>query len=165
MEILQPKSRKCFPRESEPMIYIRKMARDDYERVHRLWLSTSGMGLNDRDDSKTGIEKYLLRNPGTCFVALEDDDIVGSILCGHDGRRGYLYHMAVASEKRHCGVGNALLEAALAALDQEGIGKAALVAFEQNRIGNRFWKNQGFAMRNDLVYRDRTLGGTIGTDR
>lgn len=90
------------------MMYVRKMVRDDYERAHRLWLDTSGMGLNDRDDSKIGIEKYLVRNPDTCFVALDDDDIIGSVLCGHDGRRGYLYHMAVASEKRHCGVGSAL---------------------------------------------------------
>lgn len=68
---------------------------EDFHQIQQLWLSTAGMGLNDIDDSYDGIKRYLMRNPNTCFVAKEKDEIIGTILCGHDGRRGYIYHTTI----------------------------------------------------------------------
>lgn len=136
---------------------IRKMEMDDYDEVYRLWISTPGMGLNDLDDSREGIEKYLSRNPNTCLVAVQENHIVGIILSGHDGRRGYIYHTAVAGEFRKQGIGSALAEAALKALKAEGIHKTALVVFSGNENGNHFWEKLGFEVREDLVYRNKSF--------
>jgi ribosomal protein S18 acetylase RimI-like enzyme len=115
------------------------------------------MGFNNLDDSREGIEKYLKRNPDTCFVALEGDALAGVILCGHDGRRGFIHHMAVAEGYRNNGIGTALVDAALSALRAEGIHKVALVAFKYNEAGNAFWEKMGFTVREDLNYRNRAL--------
>lgn len=136
---------------------IRKMTIEDYEGVYRLWMSTPGMGLNNLDDSKDGIEKYLNRNPNTCFVALDGNVIVGVIISGHDGRRGYIYHTAVAVNQRNQGLGIALLQAALEALEEEKISKVALVVFDHNELGNEFWEKRGFEKRTDLNYRNKTI--------
>lgn len=136
---------------------IRKMTIEDYEGVYKLWMSTKGMGLNNLDDSKDGIEKYLLRNPTTCFVAVDGDVIVGVIISGHDGRRGYIYHTAVADDKRNQGIGGDLLQSVLEALEKEKISKVALVVFEHNEIGNEFWEKRGFSKRTDLIYRNKTI--------
>ena len=136
---------------------IRNMTVSDYDRVYALWLSCKGMGLNDVDDSREGIARYLARNPGTSFVAEDEGRIVGVILAGHDGRRGYIYHTAVHPDERRKGTGRALAEAAMEALKAEGITKAALVAFERNQAGNAFWEQQGFTARTDLTYRNRAL--------
>lgn len=136
---------------------VRKMNIDDYEGVYQLWTNTPGMGLNNLDDSKEGIEKYLFRNPNTCFVALKNNTLIGVILCGHDGRRGYIHHMAVSTLVRKQGIGNALLSTALKALEDEGINKVALVVFSKNEIGNTFWENRGFKVRDDLVYRNKNI--------
>ena len=136
---------------------IRTMDISDYEKVYALWMNTPNMGLNNIDDSKGGIAKYLARNPNTCFVAEKYGVIIGVILCGHDGRRGYIHHMAVAETEQRQGVGAALLDIALSALEGEGISKAALVVFAQNEKGNAFWEKRGFTKRPDLVYRDKSL--------
>ncbi len=136
---------------------IRRMSLDDYEGVYQLWMNTPGMGLNNLDDSKEGIEKYLRRNPDTCFVALKNDIVIGVILCGHDGRRGYIHHTAVSTSERKQGIGNTLLNTAIEALEQEGINKVALVVFSKNEIGDAFWENRGFIVRNDLIYRNKNL--------
>ena len=136
---------------------IRLMTIDDYPAVYDLWLHTPGMGLNNLDDSHAGIAKYLARNPDTCFVAEEDSAVLGAILCGHDGRRGYISHTAVRVEQRGRGVGTALLDSAMAALEAEGIHKVALVVFAQNQIGNDFWEKRGFTVREDLVYRNKNI--------
>lgn len=136
---------------------IRNMTIDDYEAVYNLWLNTPGMGLNDIDDSKEGIQKYLKRNPTTCFVALNQERVIGAILSGHDGRRGYISHTAVAISERNKGVGKALVDHAMMAMREEGISKVALVAFKKNEIGNRFWENRGFKVREDLSYRNKSL--------
>jgi ribosomal protein S18 acetylase RimI-like enzyme len=136
---------------------IRKMTIDDYESVYSLWLNTPNMGLNNLDDSKDGIARYLMRNPNTCFVAEKDDVCIGVILCGHDGRRGYIYHAAVAeSEQRH-GIGAALVNTAISALEREGINKVALVVFGKNEKGNTFWEKQEFITRPDLIYRNKAI--------
>lgn len=139
------------------MMTIRLMTPTDYDRVLALWQSTPGVGLNSIDDSRQGIKKYLKRNPTTCFVAEDGAQIIGVILSGHDGRRGFIYHMAVTPGYRKRGVGRALAEAAMEALRQEGITKAALVVFKENDGGNRFWENLGFTRRDDLVYRNITI--------
>lgn len=136
---------------------IRKMTIHDYDAVYALWLSCAGMGLNNLDDSREGIERYLRRNPDTCFIAVSGERIVGVILSGHDGRRGYIHHTAVHPDCRGQGIATALVNAALEALKGEGIHKAALVAFERNTVGNAFWEKMGFTVRDDLVYRNRTL--------
>ena len=136
---------------------IRIMTIQDYEGVYRLWRSTPGMGLNTTDDSRAGIERYLNRNPSTCFVAENAGEIIGVILSGHDGRRGMIHHTAVSLSDRKQGIGNALLEHAMRALEQEGIHKVALTVFSANEAGNRFWENRGFTKRTDLVYRNKNI--------
>lgn len=136
---------------------IRLMTIKDYEQVYDLWMNTPGMGLNDLDDSKAGIEKYLKRNPSTCFIAEDDGKIVGVILSGHDGRRGFIYHTTVLEAYRKRGIGKKLVDAVMNALDQEGIHKVALVAFERNEQGNAFWEQLGFQTRTDLVYRNKNI--------
>ena len=136
---------------------IRKMTIDDYERVYCLWRNTPGMGLNRVDDSQAGILKYLNRNPNTCFVAEESGEILGVIMSGHDGRRGFIHHTAVAISARERGIGSQLLEHAMTALEREGINKVALVVFASNDIGNRFWENRGFSKREDLIYRNKNI--------
>ena len=136
---------------------IRKMNINDYERVYSLWLGTPNMGLNNLDDSKEGIAKYLTRNPNTCFVAEKGGKIIGVILSGHDGRRGYIHHTAVDELMQRDGVGTALVNAAMSALKCEGINKAALLVFSKNEKGNAFWEKQGFTIREDLVYRNKSI--------
>lgn len=136
---------------------IRKMTIDDYEGVYQLWISTPGMGIRSVDDSKEGIEKYLNRNPETCFIAESENEIIGVILSGHDGRRGYIHHTAVNTTYRMQGIGRVLVNAATEALKDQGINKVALVAFGTNNLGNSFWESQGFEDRNDLVYRNKSL--------
>ncbi|QHQ61598.1 GNAT family N-acetyltransferase [Anaerocolumna sedimenticola] len=136
---------------------IRNMTLDDYDGVYNLWIHTPGMGLNNLDDSKAGIERYLKRNPVTCFVAEEKGNIIGVILSGHDGRRGFIHHTAVALQYRKKGIATTLLEHAMEALKQEGINKAALVTFERNETGNSFWEKQGFTKRDDLIYRNKNI--------
>lgn len=136
---------------------IRIMSIEDYSEVYSLWLSCKGMGLNSLDDSKNGIEKFLSRNPDTCFVAEIDKRIVGSILAGNDGRRGYIYHTAVSPQYQKQGIGSRLVDTAIEALKKSGINKIALVVFDKNNSGNIFWKKQGFTKRNDLVYRNKTI--------
>ena len=136
---------------------IRKMAAKDYDEVYSLWTSCVGMGLNSLDDTKEGIEKFLDRNPETCFVALNEGSIVGSIMVGTDGRRGYIYHTAVSPNCRKQGVGRALVDAALSAIKLLGINKVALVVFGRNEGGNKFWEKMGFTTRDDIIYRNKTI--------
>ncbi len=136
---------------------IRTMNIDDYEKVYHLWIHTKGMGLNTTDDSREGIAKYLIRNPNTCFIAEDNGELVGVIMSGHDGRRGFIHHTTVKTEYRGKGIGKNLVDTALTALEAEGIHKVALVAFEKNVSGNIFWEKAGFTVRNDLVYRNKNI--------
>ena len=136
---------------------FRLMKISDYDSIYNLWTNTPGMGLNSVDDSKEGIEKFLKRNPSTCFIAEENEKIVGVIMAGNDGRRGYIYHIAVLPEFRGKHIAKTLVENAMAALEKEGITKVALEVFEKNQNGNGFWEKIGFTVRNDLIYRNRTI--------
>ena len=139
------------------MVNIRVMTIEDYDGIYNLWINTPGMGLNSTDDSREGIEKYIKRNPTSCFVAEDNDKIVGVIIAGHDGRRGYIYHTAVLPAYRKQGIAKRLVDGAMSALDAEGINKVALVAFKKNELGNGFWENIGFINRDDLVYRNKNI--------
>ncbi|HAM69558.1 MAG TPA: 1-(5-phosphoribosyl)-5-[(5-phosphoribosylamino)methylideneamino]imidazole-4-carboxamide isomerase [Ruminococcus sp.] len=142
---------------------IRPMTIDDYDALYAIW-TACGNGLNNLDDSREGIEKYLRRNPTTSFVAEDGGVIAGAVLCGHDGRRGYIQHMSVSPLYRRRGIGRRLLDAALAALKAEGINKTALVAFRKNALGNAFWESMGFGLREDLNYRDLALTEMVRFD-
>ena len=136
---------------------IRKMIIDDYDGIYQLWLNTPGMGLNTLDDSKEGIDKYLKRNPDTSFVAETDGEIIGVIMGGHDGRRGFIYHTAVKVSERCSGIGSKLVDSVMDALEKERIHKVALVVYSKNETGNKFWENRGFTTREDLIYRNKNI--------
>lgn len=136
---------------------IRVMQLDDYEEVHNLWMQISGFAIRSVDDSKEGVARFLKRNPTTSVVAVCDDKIVGSILCGHDGRRGCLYHVCVDPQYRRRGIGKAMVVFAMNALKAEQISKVSLIAFTKNDIGNAFWNTIGWTKREDLNYYDFVL--------
>lgn len=136
---------------------IRAMELADYEKVHDLWMSIKGFVIRSIDDSKEGVERFLQRNPGISVVAEEDGKIVGAILCGHDGRRGCLYHVCVAEDYRLRGIGKEMVVYCMEALRKEKISKVSLIAFTENDIGNAFWKEIGWKQRLDLNYYDFTL--------
>ena len=139
---------------------IRDMSIGDYTNAYALWLSCPGIGLHPAADSREGIARFLDRNPKTCFVAEADGRLIGTIMAGNDGRRGYIYHTAVHPNYRGRGIGSSLVQAAIQALERLGIGKAALVVLETNADGNVFWEKQGFTVRTDLTYRNKTLEQT-----
>ena len=162
--IAEPDEERLYRLEKRRKIIIRVMNTEDYDRVYALWMSCKNMGFNNLDDSRQGIEKYLKRNPSTCFVAEQGDAIVGVVLAGHDGRRGFIHHMAVAEDCRRQGIATDLLGQALAALKEEGINKAALLVFNRNEAGNVFWERQGFTARDDVTYRNKVLTEMIRID-
>ena len=136
---------------------IRVRTLEDYEQVRTLWMKIKGFGIRSVDDSREGIERFLKRNPATSVVAEVDGKIVGAILCGHDGRRGCLYHVCVDEQYRMRGIGKAMVVFAMEALKKEQINKVSLIAFTKNDIGNAFWKEIGWTRREDLNYYDFTL--------
>ena len=136
---------------------LRVMTIDDYDQVYALWKTIKGFGIRSVDDSREGIRRFLKRNPSTSVVAEEDGKIVGAILCGHDGRRGCLYHVCVHPDFRKQGIGKAMVVFAMEALKKEKINKVSLIAFTQNDIGNAFWKEIGWTKREDLNYYDFVL--------
>lgn len=121
----------------------------DYPEIFALWSSTPGMGLSQAD-SRENIDKFFQRNHGLSFCFREEGKIVGTVLCGHDGRRGYIYHVTVAEAFRGRGIGKLLVEKSLSGLNQEGIQKCHLFVFSDNEIGNNFWKATGWTRRDDI---------------
>ena len=143
----------------------RLMLPEDYDGIYDLWMSCEGMGLNHLDDSREGISRFLNRNPDTCFVAINyDETLIGVVMAGSDGRRGYIYHTAVHPNFQKMGVGKKLVNEALKSLRHHGINKVALVVFEKNESGNEFWEKIGFSVRDDLVYRNKALVEMIRVD-
>ena len=138
-------------------VEIREMRPEDYEGVYALWMTIQGFGIRSVDDSREGVTRFLKRNPTTSVVALLGDKVIGGILCGHDGRRGCLYHVCVAKEYRRQGIGKAMVVRAMNALKSEHINKVSLIAFTKNDIGNAFWNCMGWTRRLDLNYYDFTL--------
>jgi len=128
---------------------IRKIHIDDYDEIYALWSRMPGMGLSDAD-SWQNIKRFLIHNKDMSFCYEEDDKIIGTILCGHDGRRGYIYHVTVDMEYRGRGIGRALVEKSLKQLKTEGIDKCHLFVFADNVIGNDFWRSSGWTRREDI---------------
>lgn len=143
---------------SEKNYSIQTMTIEDYQGLHDLWMSIHGFAIRSIDDSREGVERFLKRNPTTSVVAkTEDGTIVGGILCGHDGRRGCLYHVCVREDYRRLGIGKAMVVYCMNALKAEEINKVSLIAFTVNDIGNAFWNCIGWTKRQDLNYYDFTL--------
>ena len=136
---------------------IRRMTREDYDGLYALWMTIKGFGIRSVDDSREGVEIFLKRNPDTSVVAVSDGQIVGGILCGHDGRRGCLYHVCVREDHRRLGIGKAMVVYCMNALKAEKINKVSLIAFTKNDVGNAFWNTIGWTKRQDLNYYDFTL--------
>lgn len=144
-------------KQKDEQITIREMQINDYKQVFHLWTQIKGFALRSVDDSYEGIDRFLKRNQKTSIVALIDGAVVGSILCGQDGRRGCFYHVCVDQVHRHKGIGHKMVQKALNALEEEKISKVSLVAFKENGIGNSFWKEEGWVLRTDLNSYDYTL--------
>ena len=138
-------------------ITIRGMTIEDYDGVYTLWMTIKGFAIRSSDDAREGVERFLSRNPGISVVAVKDGEIVGSILCGHDGRRGCLYHVCVREDCRMQGIGKSMVVYCMDALEREHISKVSLIAFTKNDIGNAFWKGIGWTKREDLNYYDFVL--------
>lgn len=132
------------------MYCIREMQIDDYEKVFELWSVTQGMGLSEAD-SEESIANFLTRNQGLSFVCLDGNLLIGTVLCGHDGRRGALYHVAVHKDYQHKGIGRRLVEKALHALKSIGIAKCHLMVYADNALGQRFWNKIGWTKRDEIV--------------
>ncbi len=122
---------------------IRPMKIGDYPRAFVLWEQTEGLSVEE-SDSKEGIGIYLQRNRGFCFVACDGDQIIGTILCGHEGRRGMLRHLAVGRNYRHRGIARALIKRCLSALARAGIRKCNPFVSDPNEEGKRFWEHMGW---------------------
>ncbi|RDU95081.1 GNAT family N-acetyltransferase [Trinickia dinghuensis] len=128
---------------------IRPMIIGDYDAVIGLMSATPGVSVRDAD-SREATGRYLERNPGLSFVAEADSRIVGCIMCGHDGRRGYLQHLVVRVEHRRQGIADALVERCLTALDALGIRKSHVDVFKTNEAAAAFWARQGWKLRTDI---------------
>ncbi len=128
---------------------IRTMTMDDYAAVRDLWTRSEGIVLRDWD-SLQSMDGYLRRNPGSSFVALSDSEIVGAVICGHDGRRGYLQHLAVNQNYRHRGIGQRLVEHAVAQLRIQGIRKCHIFILRDNFKALSFWRKIGWFPRSDI---------------
>ena len=137
---------------------IRAMTIEDYQGLRDLWMTIHGFGIRSIDDSREGVARFLKRNPTTSVVAVsEQGEVVGGILCGHDGRRGCLYHVCVREDFRRQGIGKEMVVFCMNALKAEQINKVSLIAFTKNDIGNAFWNCIGWTKREDLNYYDFTL--------
>jgi ribosomal protein S18 acetylase RimI-like enzyme len=131
-------------------VKIREMTPADYQAAAALWQTAEGVVLRDVD-RLDAITRYLARNPGSSFVAVEGEQLVGTVLCGHDGRRGFLQHLVVASPFRRQGIGRALVDRALGALHGAGILKCHLMVLPGNTTARQFWASIGWTERPDVI--------------
>ena len=129
---------------------IRTMTLADYDNVKTLWMTIKGFGIRSIDDSREGVARFIKRNPATSIVAERNGEIIGTILCGHDGRNACFYHVCVREDCRRQGIGKTMAVTAMRELQKEKINKVSLVAFKKNEIGNQFWHKAGWVLRDDL---------------
>lgn len=129
---------------------IDEMRLEDYDEAYTLWQNCPGIGLSDAD-SRCAIQRFLERNPGLNFIARQEGTLIGTCLCGSDGRRGYLYHLAVAPSARRQGVGQALVNRTFDALYALDIQKCHIMVYGQNELGLAFWKAAGWKLRPEIV--------------
>jgi N-acetylglutamate synthase len=133
--------------------HIIKMTLDRYDELITFWHTTEGLWTSDDDDYEN-LQRFLQRNPNLSFVVLYENSVIGTIKCSHDGRRGYLHHLAVKNEFRNCGIGRELVEKCVQNLRIKGIRKIRVFVLDSNKAGLRFWKHMGF---NEQIYDYRTL--------
>jgi len=128
-----------------------------YDQVYTLWQGCEGIGLSAADEKKN-IQRYLDQQQGMSFVAIVEDYVVGAVLCGHDGRRGYLHHLAVHQDYRGKGIGRKLVDRCLYALKRAGIQKCHLFSLSGNTEGELFWGAIGWYPRSDLGVFSKEIG-------
>lgn len=138
-------------------IVFRRMTLKDHAEAVRLWEAAEGVWVSAAD-SRANARRYLRRNPGLSFVARDKGRLVGAALCGHDGRRGYIYHMAVAPSHRRRGVGRSLAARCLSRLRALGIHKCHLFVHASNPRGKRFWRAIGWTPRPDVLLMSKDTG-------
>jgi ribosomal protein S18 acetylase RimI-like enzyme len=136
----------------------------DFDEIYALWKRTEGIGLGE-SDSRDAVGRFLRRNPGLSLVATSDRKVIATLLCGHDGRRGYLHHLAVARRWRRRGVGRVLVAASMEKLQAEGIAKCNLFLFASNKTGRAFWHHMGWDVRDDLRLVQRGTAPACGACR
>lgn len=129
---------------------LRLFQPDDHAAAYRLWQATPGVGLSAADD-EAPIHRFLARNPGLSWVAEADGQLIGTVLCGHDGRRGLIHHLAVATDHRRRGIARQLVDRALVALAEQQIDKCHLLVFADNADGRVFWASVGAGLRGELA--------------
>ena len=139
------------------MYKTKKMNIKDYDEIIELWKNTEGIGINDYDDSKESINRFIKKNPKTCFIAEHNNKIIGTIMGGNDGRRGLIYHLMVKTEHRKNGIGNKLLEKVEEGFKTEGIKRIYLVVFKDNENGNYFWEKNGYEIRDFVNFRSKKI--------
>lgn len=142
---------------------IRQVTEEDYDAIYELWQSSKQTvrALNPVDDSKEGIVRYLRRNPNTCFAAADGNRIIGVILSGHDGRRGIIHHLCVHPACRRKKIATRLVSMAEDSLKKEGIQKIFCLVFKDNDAANAFWEQQGYSLRTNLNYLNKSLNESI----
>lgn len=133
---------------------VRPMTIEDYDGVVALWRSSEGVGLSTADE-RPAMDRYLARNPDLSLVAMEGERVVAAVLCGHDGRRGYIHHLAVAQAWRGRGIGRDLVARCMEALGRAGIEKCHVFVYARNAAGQGFWRAMGWALRTDLAVMSR----------
>jgi ribosomal protein S18 acetylase RimI-like enzyme len=152
-------------------IDYRELHSSDFDAVLSLWKSTPGLGIRGSDNARD-FSRFLARNPSMSFAALSNGNIIGTILCGHDGRRGYIYHCAVSDSFRRQGIGSKLVTLSLSSLEREEIEKCTIFVFNNNAEGRDFWKQIGWERRDDLAIFQMNLfrsnigkSGNTGSDQ
>lgn len=128
---------------------IREMTIDDYDEVYEMWQITTKRALSKADE-KDQMERYLKHNAGMSQVAVVDGKIVGTVLAGHDGRRGFIHHMAVLPEFRRKKIGHALAQTAIQKIREQSIDKTHIFCYQNNETGQSFWRDFGFEKREDV---------------
>ena len=149
-------------------VQILPMREEDYDEVRALWMTIRGFGIRALDDSREDVTRFIRRNPTTSVVARADGRIVGSILCGSDGRQGALYHVCVARAYRRQGIGTRMVGCCMERLREMGINKVALIAFANNDGGNAFWRRIGWKKSDvnyyEFVLNEKNITRFIGAD-
>ena len=128
---------------------LRRMEPEDYDQAIALWQATPGIALSGADN-QLAFNAFLARNIGLNHVAAKDGAVIGTVLCGHDGRRGYIYHLAVKPEMRGRGIASQLIQVVLAGLRKQGIQKCHLFVIADNEAGKMFWQKTGWKLRQDI---------------
>jgi ribosomal protein S18 acetylase RimI-like enzyme len=122
---------------------FRQLVSSDYQSVVALWRRCDGIEIAEGDD-ESSFRSYLERNPGLSHCVEADGVLIAAAQCGHDGRRGFIYHLAVAPEFRGQGIGKAILQRALAGLRECGIARVLVLVAKDNPLGQKFWLSQNF---------------------